>query len=247
MSWEGILLREAGKIVIRHKKEIFDFIKDIFKKDHNIALFGVTGTGKSEFVESLEKSGAHITETLSVRTTKFYIDKFKVFIHDTPGHDAGDTQREDVLSEIIRKDYTGVIFLVSDGFHQRDGIVDVDKISTDEEYFDKWRIERKELEKEFLKSISKNLRLSNVKWIITLVSKADIWWKDKNVRPYYESGEYSKLVKSIVPRATHYVIPYCSTLEPFYGFHQPNTFGRKDELKFQQNFYNTFIDILKRS
>lgn len=247
MSWEGILLKEAGKIAIRHKKKIFDFLNDLFKKDHNIALFGITGTGKSEFVESLEKSGANITETLTIRTTKFYIDKFKVFIHDTPGHDAGESLREDVLSDIIKKDYTGVIFLVSSGFHQRDGIVDVETIKNDSEKFASWIESRKSMEIDFLQNISKNLRLSNVKWIITLVSKADIWWEDKNVRTYYESGEFSKTMKTILPRATHYVIPYCSTIEPFYGFYQPNNFGRKDEKRFKQNFYKTFIDILKRS
>jgi hypothetical protein len=247
MSWEAILLEELAKVTIRHKKEILDFFTDLFKKDNNIALFGVTGTGKSEFVESLVKSGANVTETLSARTTKFYIDSQKVFIHDTPGHNAAETIREEVLAELIKKDFVGVIFLVSDGYHQRDGIVDVEKLKTDRVFFENWINERRTIEIEFLSSIGKSLRLSNIKWVITLISKADIWWGNKLIRKQYEELDYAKKMKEVIPRATHYVIPYCSTIEPFYGFYQPNNFGRKEEQRLQNNFHKTFVDILKRS
>lgn len=53
-------------------------------------------------------------------------------------------------------------------------------------------------------------------WLITLVSKADLWWdREEEVLSYYRTGEYFDALgaaKSLHP----VILPYCSVFHKFY-------------------------------
>ena len=90
------------------------------------------------------------------------------------------------------------------------------------------------------------VELSNLKWIITLVNKADIWW-DKDlleIENYYENGEYGKIINKMNKPLNHVVLPYCSTIEPFYGIKTSGRFGMTAKINLQTHFQSTLLNSL---
>ncbi len=59
--------------------------------------------------------------------------------------------------------------------------------------------------------------LDSVGWLITVVTKADLWWKRRDeVLPHYQTGPYFRALgeaQSLKP----VVLEYCSVFQKFYG------------------------------
>ena len=54
------------------------------------------------------------------------------------------------------------------------------------------------------------------KWILTVVTKADLWWPERaRAEKHYVEGAYAEALGEFKPLQT--VLPYCSRIEPFYG------------------------------
>lgn len=67
-------------------------------------------------------------------------------------------------------------------------------------------------------------RGGSAKYVITLVSKADLWWTQRDeVIAYYEEGKYFQALNEATD-IHHIVLPYCSVIRMFYG--EGETSGR---------------------
>lgn len=54
------------------------------------------------------------------------------------------------------------------------------------------------------------------KWVLTVATKADLWWPERDrVEHYYSEGSYAEALGAF--KSVHTVQPYCSVIEPFYG------------------------------
>ncbi|MFN0108923.1 MAG: hypothetical protein ACKVZH_08710 [Blastocatellia bacterium] len=67
-------------------------------------------------------------------------------------------------------------------------------------------------------------REGSAKYVLTLVSKADLWWSQHDeVMAYYEEGKYFQELNE-AKDMHHIVLPYCSVIQMFYD--EMETSGR---------------------
>jgi hypothetical protein len=74
-------------------------------------------------------------------------------------------------------------------------------------------------------------------YVITLITKADLWWDNRDsVMRYYESGPYFDTIRDAAIKG-HSVLPYSSVSHRFYGV-APSSglFETKDRAECQERF-----------
>ena len=55
-------------------------------------------------------------------------------------------------------------------------------------------------------------------WVLTLATKADVWWDERRtVADYYGNGAYADAFKSLCSHQTSGYKPFCSVVSNFYG------------------------------
>ena len=246
MDWEKIAETSIDVII---NKGLIEKIKNLFKKRKKILLFGSSGVGKTQFINSLTHNITHSinrnNRTKTVEKSKISIDKIPILLIDTPGEQfAQDQLRKKEIADFIKNGGAGIINVVCYGYHEGpvNNILDIKKGKKfNENYLEHKR--QKEIEQ--LSEWEPFIGLSNIEWIITLISKADIWWSNKNkIQNYYELGNYNKIISKMPKKLEHIILPYCSIIEPFYGIPQKNNFGNNLMLNLQNNFLNTFMILL---
>jgi hypothetical protein len=191
---------------------------DYFRPKNRVLVLGSTGVGKSQFLRSIPEYAAPQISA-GARTEFRVVNKFEInsrlfeFV-DTPGQLEHKPVREDIIKEEIRnKHFKGVINCVSFGYHEygedinsavRNGVVRAD-------YLERHRRREVDLLGEWAQLLSSE-------WVMTIVTKADIWWDEKfDVGTYYASGSYREKLRALFPRAHLMVRPYSSTTSRFYN------------------------------
>lgn len=77
---------------------------------------------------------------------------------------------------------------------------------------------------------------TNIKLIITLINKADVWFDEEaEVLEYYKNGEYAQYFAGIDRICTLHVLPYCSTISPFGGKPMVLHISENDKKKLHYN------------
>lgn len=204
------------------KEGWFERFKDIFRRRHRILLLGSTGVGKSNFVKSLTDPLPEVIDTLN-RTAFPKYHRLKIeaqpfeFI-DTPGQAAHALVRMREIRKLIRKRANlGVISLVAYGYHEY-----VADLASAFDKNDKVNPEflklHRQYECEFVEAWAPLLIDPAVtQWVITLISKADLWWSSRNaVLKYYTSPPYTSPFGSaseLMPAA----VPYCSVVRRYFS------------------------------
>jgi GTPase Era involved in 16S rRNA processing len=199
------------------QKGYLNKFKDLFRKKHRVLLLGSTGTGKTQFLNSFGNIFADALSHLA-RTEFSYIKRVDVsgnlfeFI-DTPGQELHKSRRMSTIRKAISGRFSGVIDLVSYGYHEYGA--DIKNVikgnSVKKKYLDS------HLERE-INQINEWAPLLNDEWIITVITKADIWWDNKqNVLDYYKNGLYSKALQAAYNPKAYTVVPYSSLTYKFYN------------------------------
>ncbi len=173
-----------------------DKLKTFWKKKKRIIVLGSTGAGKTQFIDSMQQLIPQLI--LNTQRTAFPLDRVlslagELFeITDTPGQSSHRSRRMDAIRDAM-KDADGVINVVSYGYHEWDVSADeaITKQGTAKLQFLK---DHREIETtaaaEWADLLSSGLKNP---WLITLVSKADLWWDQRDdVKRHYESGSYHK-------------------------------------------------------
>lgn len=217
-------------------------------KPTRVLLLGVSGSGKTQFLNSflgipmLEDNRTYVPED------KYYIfpNGRKIQFVDLPGHDAYKNTRQRYIDEITKNKIKGIINVVNYGYNDAEvNEADVFKTGENEIKNAYLRDNRKnELDQldEWLGRIHSG---SKPQWLITIVNKADIWYEKKDeVAAYYENGEYGNEfieIKRVVP---HYIFQYCSVINPFGGRPMSIIMSERKKNEMQKNLRESLLRLI---
>jgi hypothetical protein len=237
---------------LAEKQGLIEKLLLAFKKKPRVLILGPTGSGKTNFLDSLTAERSQpipraIRTQYPSRKVLTLLKKRAFRFVDTPG----DTDYKDVRVQEIRESLSakggisGVINVVSYGYHEyqlaRSDVFKPDgSISPD--YLEKHRgLELDQLD-EWTPLLGSPI---TVDWLITLVTKADLWWDQrKDVLAYYQKGPYRARLGQAVS-LNQRVLMYSSHTSKFYG-EAPHSgyFDDEDRKKLQQQFLEAVLAAL---
>lgn len=246
MKLAALLLEEA------EKQGFIDRLKIVFKKKPRVLLLGATGTGKSNFLQSLSverpdpipRASRTVFPEPHVLTIK---GSHPYRFIDTPGDTSMKDARIDSIRESLsaRGGISGVINVVSYGYHEYQvtkGKVLLPDGSVDPNYLAKHRqLELDQLD-EWTPLLGSPLTM---KWLMTVVTKADLWWDQReDAMQHYQAGTYHERLgqaQSLKPR----VLMYSSVFSKFYG-EAPHSgyFDEKDRRDLKHQFVQALLAAL---
>jgi hypothetical protein len=62
---------------------------------------------------------------------------------------------------------------------------------------------------------------------------------------YYEAGEYREALGDLPARVHHMALPYCATIQTFFGGATSGRFGDRDRAGLQAHFLKTLMDAAR--
>lgn len=249
ISWSAIFsVVKAGDSIIDEQKrsQLLKKINLLIRDNRKIVVFGLSGTGKSQFINSLKKHLAIAQRTITTEKVKHAIDDFPIIFIDTPGQSARAYERKKELTDIIKNGVEGIINVTSYGYEENPDFP-LENIFTSEGIVkeDFLKLNRKaEIDRlnEWLPHIEPN----QIGWIINLVNKADLWWdKISEVNAHYEKEQYSKQFELIANYSHVINLPYCSIIKPYYGISTSGRFGEIQKEQMQANLMRQLLNLLK--
>jgi energy-coupling factor transporter ATP-binding protein EcfA2 len=227
------------------RKSLIDKLLLLIRQKKIIILFGNSGSGKSQFINSIRKVVEIPDRTLATYSINKNIESFPLKIIDTPGHAESSLFRKEEVSKIINGSIEGVINVVSYGYDEspdasRNIAYDLNE-NIKQEYLQNNRVMEIARLSEWVSWITP----SNIKWIINLVNKADLWWDDyQNVENYYKNSEYSEKFNSIKNYVHVINVPYCSIIRPFFGVRTSGHFGEEEKYALYNNLWLTLFNLI---
>ena len=192
-------------------------LKDAFRKKHRVLLLGSTGTGKTQFLNSFGNIFAdaldHVARTEFPHVKRMEIDKKLFEFIDTPGQELHKSRRVSAVRKAIADGFSGVMNLVSYGYHE----YGVDK----QEVVNNGTVSPEYLQMHCSREVEQLgewAPLLKNEWVFTVVTKADIWWDDRQqIMNHYASGAYGKALQVASSTTEKVVCPYSSLTSKFYG------------------------------
>ena len=188
-----------------------------------IAVFGYSGSGKSSFLSMLRDGVPYTGST--TRSTKIVTVTLpngrKVDFYDCPGQDSYREQRTEIKHRIFDGKFHAVINVVCYGYNETDAsaykVLDSNGVVKPKYLIDMRKRELNQLD-EWQNDIRSGCKL---KWMMTLINKADIWWEDRREAHHYYSdaktpyGTRINEISRVIPNV--HTIEYCSTISRFGG------------------------------
>lgn len=260
MDWQAIwetvkLLKYIFKLPKWWEKLVY--ITNYYcRKPVNVIVYGTTGAGKTEFVRALLEQDVDV---INPPRTRFYVGKRlvlsngrKIRFFDVPGHSSLKQQRQTVTEMILKKKIKGIINVTTFGYNDAEEAEDVQIFKVDNsgipvvknEYLNKNRLRELEQIREWESFITSS---NKIEWVITVVNKADIWYKFKEeVLNYYQSGTYyDNFVRAIERVCKTCVFPYCSIISPFANQPMALSFSERDKMKMHLELKNDIMKLIK--
>jgi hypothetical protein len=187
------ILKETGAI-----ENFTDWITR--KEAWCIIVLGASGTGKTSLAKRLRGVNSAIPRHMRTHSVEFKNAKLagmlKIQYIETPGQldDVYKTERFKAIQRAMAKPNLGIINVTSYGYHE--GIASKDDATTQTHkaklaYLDSRRREELMLTQEWCNLLCR--KGGAAKWLITVCSKADLWWSSTTEEPivrYYDSGTY---------------------------------------------------------
>ena len=164
---------------------------------------------------------------------------------DTPGQKDLKHERSKAYVDFLKEEFAGIINVVCFGYHEyrigKEKVLKENKTVYSSFLKNHHKVEIEAL-KEWIPLIGSP---ETAKWFVTLVTKADIWWdqKDKIIK-YYKSGLYYKHLDKL--KSIHRVIEYCSERRRFFGEGiQSMTFDDFEKIKMRANILRFLCESIK--
>jgi hypothetical protein len=244
---------EIGAAVCRTAEELKwrNWLSDLFKKKERIIVLGASGVGKSNLIKSLSSAGGLVDANSRINRTTATV-KQRALINgkvyqftDTPGQILHRPDRQSAVREAMSKPPVRVINVVSYGYHEygADASKAIGPGSRPRpEFLEGCRQEELRALLEWLSILGYS---SAVKWVVTAVTKADLWWKEgERVLNYYEGGDYCKAIKDADPKVHHSILPYCSVAHKFYNKAPlDGSFDDSDRIQIGMHFLSQLVDL----
>lgn len=216
-----------------------DLVKKAFSKSARVLAVGSTGTGKTTLLDAIEQQLIprmieEINRTRFAQERKIKIKKNTIKITDTPGHridpddEASPYLNPQFTGAINKGPYVGVLNVVSYGYHQYDISPRPD---FSEEKISTFLSEHRKCELIGLQSWVPNLaKIGHDPFVITIVTKADLWNGTRGVIKHYERGAYYKELCRLAGRdVEHYVVIMSSRRQKLYGQINPKSSWNDDD------------------
>ena len=230
---------------------LLEKLPDLFRNQHRILVLGSSGVGKTNFLNSLRQSVPEVidavnrTETATKNKIEINTEPF-IFI-DTPGQVHHQSRRYSAIREEIGAGLSGVINVVSYGYHEYDGGEEkaINKNGTVNQSF---LAKSRAMELKLLDEWTPLLGSKEVgKWLVTVANKADIWWTQKDeVLEFYRSGDYYKALGD-AQSLSHIVNHNCSVFHKYYSVGElSGQFDDTDRDRARTALISTLLELVGR-
>ena len=213
-AWDAFAASRLGIGILRQ-----------FRSKRNAVLLGSTGVGKSQFVLSIREAMAkpiprNARTEFEVKTVGD-VGRRLVEFSDLPGQKEHKPVRDRSVKRVVslKKKPVFIVFVCA-GYHEYGASADtvVSGGEVKEDYLQENYIREIEI-------LNEMVNLLDDETIITVITKADVWWNYKNdVIKHYAEGDYAARIKFLYPRARHVIRPYSSIHKRFYGTPGSSTF-----------------------
>jgi energy-coupling factor transporter ATP-binding protein EcfA2 len=231
----------------KERNKIISFINYLIKENRVILLFGTSGSGKTQFIKSLNNSVEQALRTHKTKRHKIPIKNMPLKFIDTPGHTEYVNQRRKEIDKIINKGVEGIINIVSYGYNDQEELSDFKVFDVNGKLSQGYLSDNRHKDIMQLKEWLPRISNKNVKWIVNLITKADIWWDDlPNAEHYYTKGDYGKQFKRHKENMTIINMPYCSTLKSFRGRINSTKFGDPQRVAIKEHFLEEFFALMEK-
>lgn len=219
------------------------------RKPVRIVVYGESGVGKTQFLNTILSNGIiSDTRTMDIdRKTLNLPNGRKLVFCDTPGHKSLKPVRDTLKSKFHKKEIHGIINIVDYGYSSVPDMNPQSAFNIDtHEVKDKYLEENRQRQLDQINEWQDLVNSQNgVKWFLTLVNKADIWYEKKDaVMEYYRSGEYAQALNGMERCCKVVAFPFCSLISPFCGKPMLLTMSEKDKISMHQDL---FVEIQKLS
>ena len=175
----------------------------------------------------------------------YRIEKTPFVLVDTPGQVLDEAKRKKAITDAIRDKVEGIINVVCYGYHEAEEAGSADAVPKSSRKIAKepYLKRRQKVELDLLAEWVPAIDEKTANWILTIVTKADLWWPDTDseVRKAYQEGEYADEFADFSDK--HYVLPYCSVIEPFYGTRTSGLFGDHHRSVLRENLLQTILRL----
>ncbi|WP_299689369.1 GTPase domain-containing protein [uncultured Tateyamaria sp.] len=188
----------------------------VFRKKHRILVLGSSGAGKTQLIRSLSSVVPDVVGILErtqfVERNNIEISKNLFEFVEAPGELSMFDARLEAIAEAARRKYDLVLNVVSYGYHEYSeenaSLIFDDNGAVQAEFLKEHRDIEIDLLAEWCETLSESKRPPRV---ITIVTKADIWWDNKDsVIKNYRNGDYAEIISH--HKYQHSVVPYSSRI-----------------------------------
>jgi energy-coupling factor transporter ATP-binding protein EcfA2 len=234
---------------LAQKQGWLDRLSAAFKKNHRVLVLGCSGAGKTAFLESL--TGAvpaaisRLNRTEFAQDHRIKISKSLFTFVDTPGQEGHTDLRLDAARR-QRKPIAGIINVTAYGFHEGN-IGKASAVSAGQAKASYLAAKREEEIRATAEWIGVFGSRDYASWLITVVNKADLWWRDRDaVIEHYTKGAYGKKMaaaKELRPVA----IEHCSVFQPFFGeAPMDGIFGDADRIRMRGHLLKQLLAAIEK-
>lgn len=145
---------------------------------------------------------------------------------------------------LAKGEIDGIINIVNYGYQSTektivDTVFKVGTIEVKEEYLRENRKRELEQIKEWMEFVNAK---GKVRWILTVVNKADIWYrKFDEVMDYYQRGAYFQQITELHHVADLPIFPFCSIITPFCGRPMILAMSEKEKREMHDALYEELV------
>lgn len=249
IPWAAIT---AEALTTAARAGLFDKLVALVRRKRKILILGASGAGKTLFIRSLKevmvKSIPALERSQFSDKTEVIIDNLPFLFVDTPGYILYSMTRKKAIQSAIKRRVSGILNVVCYGYHEGlpRAVDAIDEAGIAKpEYLKARRKLEIDLLSEWVQWVDKDV----ADWVITVVTKADLWWPDEDgtIQDYYESGSYYETLGNLPVSVQHVVLPYCSVIEPFYGHRVSGRFGNEDKQNLHDYLLQTLLSAVGRA
>ncbi len=229
------------------KQGWLDKLVSLLKKKHKMLVLGPSGVGKTNLLQSLSTltpEVIHYSRRTSDSTkSNLKIDDIPFEFIDTPGQVDHSSIRMKAIRESIGS-LDAIINVVCYGYHEyargkeqafgADGTLNMNYLE-----------DNRAREIRALKEWSEMLGGNAPYRLITVITKADLWWDNKDdVFRHYENGEYYEELGAC-SQLSPMVIHHCSVFHKLYGIgSMSGSFDENDRTLARANLLKTLTEVV---